>query len=59
MMILEKRFLKESNKCKAKCRYRQADAKCEIQLHKDGIRVVFDEDQGAHNSWSISCHLFE
>ena len=33
--------------CKAKCRYRQADAKCEIQLHKDGIRVVFDEDQWA------------
>ena len=31
----------------AKCRYRQADAKCEIQPYKDGIRVVFDEDQWA------------
>ena len=33
--------------CKAKCRYRQTDAECEIKLHKNGIRVTFDKDQWA------------
>lgn len=33
--------------CKAKCRYRQADAECEIQIHKDGIKVFFEEAQWA------------
>jgi len=33
--------------CKAKCRYRQTDANCEIELFKDGIKVIFDKAQWA------------
>ena len=37
----------DSIACKAKCRYRQADANCVIKKHGDGIRVFFNEDQWA------------
>ena len=45
--FLESIQKKGSIACKAKCRYRQEDANCEITLHEDGVKVHFEEAQWA------------